>query len=90
MSQPKPNVLSGDDFRENWIAPRTIGWRVGCDCEAGEPMPATVLDIFCGTGTTCAVALELGRNAIGIELSPAYIELARRRCGVVTPGLAIA
>jgi DNA modification methylase len=49
----------------------------------------TVLDPMCGSGTTCIAALELGRNAIGIELSPDYIRLAERRCATVTPGLAL-
>jgi len=37
----------------------------------------TVLDPFAGSGTTCAVALRLGRNAIGIELMPEYVRLAQ-------------
>lgn len=38
-----------------------------------------VLDPFCGTGTTPAVAQRLERNYIGIDISPNYCELARRR-----------
>lgn len=45
----------------------------------GEPVPATVMDPFFGSGTTGAVALEYGRNIIGIELNPDYMELAKRR-----------
>ena len=37
--------------------------------------------------TTLAVALTLGRHAIGIELNPAYVELAQRRIAAVTPAL---
>lgn len=47
--------------------------------KAGCPEDGTVLDPFAGSGTTLAVAAELGRNAIGCELNPAYIELAERR-----------
>jgi DNA modification methylase len=47
--------------------------------KAGCPEGGTVLDPFAGSGTTLAVAAELGRNAIGCELSPVYIELAERR-----------
>jgi len=46
-----------------------------------DPSPCTVLDIFCGSGTTLLVACQLGRNAIGIELSPEYAKLARERIG---------
>jgi DNA modification methylase len=41
----------------------------------------TVLDIFSGVGTTLVSALELGRNALGLELNRPYIDVARRRIG---------
>lgn len=57
----------------------TIGWQPSCPCDAGDPVPQTVLDIFAGAGTTLMVADRLGRNAIGIELNPEYATLARNR-----------
>jgi hypothetical protein len=41
----------------------------------------TVLDPFLGTGTTtaAAVALDIGRHAIGYEINPAFVEIARER-----------
>ena len=38
-----------------------------------------ILDPFMGSGTTGAVAKELGRNYIGIEKEPFYIEIAKKR-----------
>ncbi len=38
-----------------------------------------VLDPFCGTGTTAAVAKHLGRNFITIDREERYVEVARRR-----------
>jgi DNA modification methylase len=56
---------------------------------AGTKPGDTTLDPFFGSGTVGQVALELGRKCIGIELNPAYIELAKRRTNV-TPGLQLA
>ena len=36
----------------------------------------TILDPFMGTGTTCVVAGKLGRNSIGIEVEPSYMDIA--------------
>jgi DNA modification methylase len=48
---------------------------------AGSAPGDTVLDPFGGSGTTAAVAVGHGRSAIHIDLSPAYLELARQRVG---------
>lgn len=46
---------------------------------AGAPPQGVVLDPFMGAGTTALVAARLNRRFVGIELNPAYIEIARRR-----------
>lgn len=38
----------------------------------------TVLDPFCGSGTTMVAALRSGRNSIGIEIDPEYCRMAAR------------
>jgi len=40
-----------------------------------------VLDPMCGSGTTCKMAHIHARDFIGIDISPEYIDLARKRCG---------
>lgn len=48
---------------------------------AGCPIGGTVLDPFSGSGTTGKVAHDLGREYIGIELNPDYVELSLKRVG---------
>ena len=50
---------------------------------AGCPPGGVVLDPFLGSGTTAAVARQLGRHYIGIELNPEYCTLAEKRIGGV-------
>lgn len=68
----------------------TTGWAPTCPHADHPTVPATVLDPFCGTGTTGVVALRHGRSFIGIELSPAYIDIASRRIQGDAPLLNIA
>lgn len=49
---------------------------------AGCPTGGVVLDPFLGAGTTGVVALKNGRNFIGIELNPGYVEIAKKRIGL--------
>jgi len=46
---------------------------------AGAPVGGIVLDPFMGSGTTAQVAQNLGRQYIGCELNPAYMELQNIR-----------
>lgn len=57
----------------------TLGWEKSCQCALGGIIPCTVLDPFAGAGTTCLVALKLGRRFIGIELKEEYATMARAR-----------
>lgn len=43
------------------------------------PENLTIIDPFCGTGTTCIAAKKNGRDFIGMERSSKYFELAKRR-----------
>ncbi|HEY2616875.1 MAG TPA: DNA methyltransferase [Acetobacteraceae bacterium] len=56
----------------------TTGWSPGCAHDAAI-VPATILDPFAGAGTTLLVADRLQRDAIGIELNPAYGAMADAR-----------
>jgi modification methylase len=45
----------------------------------------TVLDPFCGTGTTMLAAMRTGRNSIGLEIDPDYWKSAASRLSQETP-----
>lgn len=77
---------AGDKFSRENEAPfpeKLAEWWLLSTTRPGD----TVLDPFCGSGTTIAVAHRLRRNAIGIDLRESQVELAKRRCSMVTPNL---
>ena len=58
------------------VFPRALpGWFIRLFTKEGD----WVLDPFMGSGTTCQVAEEMGRNAVGIDILPEYCQLARSR-----------
>ena len=65
----------------------TLGWQPTCEHDT-EPVRCKVLDPFGGAGTVGLVASRLGRDAILIELSPEYAEMAERRIHGDAPLLA--
>jgi DNA modification methylase len=73
--------LSGNGSKE-WLErggrTETTGWQPSCNCDAAV-VPCVVLDPFLGSGTTLLVADQLGRDGIGVELSPEYAKMAERR-----------
>lgn len=60
------------------ISKFTTGWRPQCECGL-DPIAQSVLDPFNGAGTTGLVAIQHGRNYIGCELNPNYIEMTEKR-----------
>ena len=48
--------------------------------QATCPEDGIVLDPFAGTGTTCVVAMKLGRKSVGIDMAEEYLGTAIRRC----------
>jgi site-specific DNA-methyltransferase (adenine-specific) len=48
----------------------------------------TVLDPFMGSGTTSLAAKNLGRNSVGYEINPEFIEISKRKLDIKQPDLA--
>lgn len=60
--------------------PMMKGWEPTCTHDA-DPIPQKVLDPFSGTGTTAAIAQQLGRVGYGLDLSMKYIRMSHDRSG---------
>jgi len=72
---------------------QTLGYMPTCSCypkpddwakwkehyDAQETIPAVVFDPFMGSGVTALTARRLGRNYIGTEISPEYVEICNHR-----------
>jgi site-specific DNA-methyltransferase (adenine-specific) len=46
----------------------------------------TVLDPFLGSGTTSLAAVNLGRNSVGYEINPEFIEIAKKKLNLSENG----
>jgi site-specific DNA-methyltransferase (adenine-specific) len=100
--QDVPNGFSEDS--DTWHAPRVAGTFHERQEGANNQMPEAVLgrivracsnrgnvvlDPFCGSGTTAAVAKKLGRKWLSFDVSESCVEMARNRLAKVRVGDAI-
>jgi DNA modification methylase len=81
MGARKP---SGQAKWDAYIPPATTGWRPTCSHDL-EPVPDVVLDPFAGAGTVGLVCQRLGRDHLGVELNPAYRQMAIDRIASDSP-----
>lgn len=53
------------------------------------PVGATILDPFCGSGTTLFSCKKAGRKAIGVEVEERYCEIAAKRMAQMVMSLEV-
>jgi DNA modification methylase len=93
-SKRKESTITREDFLEwtksVWTFPAVSARKVGHPAPFPEELPHrliqlftfkgdNILDPFVGSGTTCLAAYKDGRNYIGYDLNPEYIQLACKR-----------
>jgi len=74
-------AVLGGYFREFVMSSNATPDSSWTDCGHDAWRPGVVLDPFGGSGTTLAVATGRGHHAIGIDLDPRNVDLARDRVG---------
>lgn len=77
-----PKVTSGTDRSSEERTPHPAQFPIAVIdriIKASSNMDDLVLDPFMGSGTTAEVALRNGRQVVGFEINPAYVEIASRR-----------
>jgi SAM-dependent methyltransferase len=67
--------VRGERVVDSAFAPFTAAVLAAADLGPGR----RVLDVGCGTGTLLAAAVDAGADAVGVDISPAMVEAARRR-----------
>jgi DNA modification methylase len=70
-------IRKGDDVREH-PTQKPVGVMEWCIKHLPENTE-TILDPFCGSGSTGVACVNLGRAFIGIELDPGYFDIAVKR-----------
>ena len=83
---PRARVRSIDGWSEPLALERWLGGLDAADRAVVAAAEAPVVDLGCGPGRHLA-ALRLARKrALGVDLSPVAVQLARRRGGAAIPG----
>lgn len=78
--KPQYDENRWEGYQRGSIATITTGWQPTCSCEENNnPIPGRVLDPFMGSGTTALAAKENGRDYLGCDLNPEYVEMANKR-----------
>lgn len=84
-SDPRQELEKGRAHSRSWARSgkvrnhrETVGWEPSCDHDDPGDR-CMVIDPFAGAATTGIVAARHGRDFLGVELSPSFAEIGRRR-----------
>jgi SAM-dependent methyltransferase len=83
---PLARVRSADGTLQPLPLDRWVGVADASDAEVLALAAAPVLDLGCGPGRHLAALKASGKDALGVDLSPVAIRLARRRGATAIPG----
>jgi SAM-dependent methyltransferase len=83
---PRARVRSADGTLEPLPLDRWVGVADAADTEVLELAEPSVLDLGCGPGRHLAALHAGGKRALGVDLSPVAVRLARRRGAAAIPG----
>jgi SAM-dependent methyltransferase len=83
---PLARVRSADGTLQPLPLDRWVGVADASDAEVLGLAAAPVLDLGCGPGRHLAALKASGKDALGVDLSPVAIRLARRRGATAIPG----
>lgn len=83
---PRARVRSADGTLEPLPLDRWVGAADAADTEVLELAEPSVLDLGCGPGRHLAALRACGKVALGVDLSPVAVRLARRRGAAAIPG----
>ena len=64
---------------DNKVHPTQKPIALMCWCLSFIPKAETILDPYCGSGSTGCACMQLGRRFIGIEIEPKYFAIAKDR-----------
>ena len=76
-ARPLPPDILAQCLDRGWLVQAATD--CDCACKGADTVPATVLDPFGGSGTVGLVAERLQRDAILIEISATYAQMAEKR-----------
>ena len=80
ISHISSKIKKSDKFHPTQKPSELMKFLISTFCASPQFQHQIILDPFCGSGTTCIAALQLGYEAVGIELNQNFYEISLKRC----------